>query len=98
MPGNYEFTYTLKNGFTKGIKLIDGSIHFKDLLGERLYGIRVTPDLKIPSGKSKTDSGQWTINPFIADDQRMTAMDKKDVIAELKIRQIVFDYNTILKF
>lgn len=95
---NYSITYTLHNGFNKNIKLIEAGIHFKDLLGAKLYAIKITPDLKILAGKSATDKGLYSINQFMTEQYRLKDLDKKDVVVELVVHQIVFDDNTIMKF
>ena len=95
--GYYRIFYTLVNSYEKDIKLIDGSLQFKDLLGERLYGIKITPDLKIASGKSIKDGGTYRINRFMNEQLRMKDMAKEDVVATLVIRKIVFSDNSILE-
>ena len=94
---NYNIKYSLSNGYKKNIKLLDASIHFSDLLGEHLYGIKITPDLKIKVGELKADGGIYGINRFMNEQARMAKMDKKDIVAKLVIRKIVFDDNTILE-
>jgi len=96
--GYYRINYTLTNTYKKDIKLIDGSIQFKDLLGERLYGIKITPDLKIASGESLKDGGSYRINKFINEQMRMSVMAKEDIVATPVIRKIVFTDNSILEF
>ena len=94
---NYNIKYHLKNNYKKNIKLLDASINFNDLLGEHLYGIKVDPDLKIKSGTIKIEGGLYRINQFIAKQGRMAKMEKKDIIANLVVRKIVFDDNTVLE-
>jgi len=95
--GSYNIKYSLINSYNKGIKLIDATIQFKDLLGERLYGIKVTPDLKLNSGQVIQDGGSYSVNRFMNEQMRMKNMAKEDVLATLKIRKIVFTDNTILE-
>lgn len=95
---NYSISYTLHNGFNKNIKLIEAGIHFKDLLGSKLYAIKVNPDLRILAGKSATDKGLYSINQFMTEQYRLKDLDKKDVVAELEVNQIVFADNTMMKF
>jgi hypothetical protein len=94
----YKITYELFNGFNKGIKLIDGTLRFEDLLGENLYGIKITPDLKIPAQEKVQDSGDYRINQFMNNQHRMMDMDPKDVVAKINIRKIVFEDNTIMEY
>ena len=93
----YSITYNLKNSYKKGIKLMDASIQFSDLLGEHLYGIKVEPDLKIAPGSNVKEEGTYDVNRFMSEQMRMSKMDKKDVIAKLVVRKIVFDDNTVLE-
>lgn len=93
----YEIKYSLTNSYNKGIKLIDASIQFKDLLGGRLFGIKVTPDLKLGTGETIEGGGSYRINRFINEELRMKDMSKEDVIATLKVKKIVFIDNTILE-
>jgi hypothetical protein len=92
---DYEITLNLKNTGTKDIKLIDGSVIFKDLLGERIYGITVSPDQIIEAGKIQTDTGDYEINEFISDQTRMMKMKKEDIQATLIVHKIVFSDNSI---
>ncbi|MBF0233442.1 MAG: hypothetical protein HQK65_10455 [Desulfamplus sp.] len=93
----YEIYYFLSNSYSKSIKLIDGSIQFKDLLGERIYGIKITPDLKIQPGKTVKDGGSFSINQFINSQSRMKEMSKEDIVVELVVRKLVFSDNSILE-
>lgn len=93
----YRIKLTLRNAGTKGIKLIKASVHFTDLLDDELYGIKISPDLKIGAGKTLIKSGLYGINQFIARQGRMKKMAKADIKAKLVIQQIVFDDNTVMK-
>lgn len=94
----YQITLSLTNTGTKEIKLIDGTIQFSDLLGNHLYGIRITPDQRIAAGKTSTDKGSYSINQFITEQTRMASMKKEDVQATLIVRKLVFADNTIVEF
>jgi hypothetical protein len=56
-PGQYAyesrhlFSYVLKNRSGKPIKLVDGTLLFTDLLGEKLIAIKLNPDVKYPAGE-----------------------------------------------
>jgi hypothetical protein len=95
---HYEITLDLKNTGTKDIKLIEGGVVFKDLLGEKIYSIRITPDQKVAAGKSLVDKGRYDINQFIASQTRMAQMKKEDIQATLVIRKLVFTDNTIAEY
>lgn len=94
---HYEIEYTLKNEYSKPIKLIDGSIRFADLLGDQIYGIKITPDIKIEPNGYYVEIGNYDINRFMSDDFRMSKMEKEDIVVNLVIRRIVFSDNTILE-
>ncbi len=94
----YQITYTLRNDYDKPIKLIDGSIGFHDLLGERIYGIKMDKDVKIAPKKEATFKGDYSINQFINQQNRMREMARDDVVAKVDIRKIVFADNSIKSF
>jgi hypothetical protein len=91
----YKITYTLKNRAEKAIKLNQSAIEFRDLLGEKVYGVRVSQDLKIPPGQEITDTGYYSANPFIPDQMRLKRMDKDNIKAELVVSKAVFSDNSI---
>jgi hypothetical protein len=93
----YNITLNLRNKGTKTIKLIEGSVQFYDLLDEKLYGIRITPDALIGAGATKIDVGQYSINQFMNEQKRMASMNKADIKPKLIISRIVFTDNTVLK-
>jgi hypothetical protein len=92
---NYKITLTLKNNSKKDIKLIDASVQFADLLGARIYGIKVTPDHLIPPGQTITDSGEYSVNQFMPEQARLAQMKKEDVKATLVVSKLVFTDNSI---
>ena len=71
---------------------------FKDLLGEKVYSIRITPDQKVAAGKNLVDKGSYDINQYIASQTRMAQMKKEDIQATLMIRKLVFTDNTIAEY
>lgn len=92
----YTITYALTNEYDKGIKLIKGGIIFRDLLGEKLYSIKITPDEKISPDQTITDTGKYRINRFMPDQLRMKDMSKGDILPALELSKIVFADNSIL--
>jgi len=92
---NYKITLTLKNDSDKDIKLIDATVQFADLLGSRIYGIKVSPDHLIPAGKTITDSSEYSVNQFMPEQARLAQMKKEDVKATLVVSKVVFTDNTI---
>jgi hypothetical protein len=91
----YKITYTLKNRTDKDIKLNQSGIELKDLLGEKVYGIRVNQDLRIPAGKEVSGGGYYSANPFIPEEMRLKGMSKENINAELLVLKAVFTDNSI---
>jgi hypothetical protein len=94
---SYYISVTLRNVSAKGIKLVDASVQFTDLLNQSLYGIAVGPDLVIPPGSQKIDAGEYHINQYMNQQLRMKDMAKDDVKAKLVVRRVVFSDNTIFE-
>jgi hypothetical protein len=94
----YQITVNLKNGFDKGIKLLDVSVRFYDLLNTLIYAVKLGPDLHLPALQVTETTGVYKINQFMMEHQRMKAMNKSDIKATLDVQKIVFDDNTILEF
>jgi hypothetical protein len=88
------FTYVLKNLSDKPIKLVDGTLLFTDLLGEKLIAIKLDRDAKYPAGKITSTSGAWNVNTFGSSESRMTTISHDDVKATLLIRNVVFGDNS----
>lgn len=97
MSDYYVINYALKNNYDKNIKLVYGSINFKDLLGKMVFGIAITSDLKIPSGETVKHGGPYLFNQFVNEQLIMKDMDKRDIVTEVVIRKLVFDDNTVLE-
>jgi hypothetical protein len=100
-PGKYEyqnrhvFSYVLKNRMEKAIKLVEGTIVFTDLLGEKLLAIRLIPDVVVPAGNTDWCQGEWEVNQFEPNQQRLASLKHDDVKATLTIQKIVFSDNTV---
>jgi hypothetical protein len=92
---HYRIIYTLKNTSQKGVKLNQSAIIFRDLLGEKVYAIKVSPDLKLPVRKNVVDEGAYPANEFIPEQMRLKGMDKENVRAELVVTKVVFDDGTV---
>jgi hypothetical protein len=88
------FTYVLKNVSEKPIKLLDGTLLFTDLLGEKLIAIKLDPDVKYPPQKDTSACGAWNVNTFVPGEGRMATMNHDDVKATLLIRNVVFGDNS----
>lgn len=97
ITGYYQITYEISNNYKKTVKLIDGGIDFKDLLGETMYSIKIRPDVLVKPSEAMSNTGKFRINEYINEQTRMKDMNKKDIIPELNIRKIVFDDNSIME-
>jgi hypothetical protein len=87
----YKITYTVKNTSSKGIRLNQSRIIFRDLLGEKVYSIKIDADLKMPAGKNIEGGGYYSANPFIPDEMRLKGMAKENIKAEFFVGKVVFD-------
>lgn len=100
-PGKYEyqnrhvFSYVLKNRTEKAIKLVEGTIVFTDLLGEKLIAIRLIPDVVVPAENTDWCQGEWEVNQFEPNQQRMASLKHDDVKATLTIQKAVLSDTTI---
>ena len=100
-PGKYEyqnrhvFSYVLKNRMERAIKLVEGTIVFTDLLGEKLMAIRLVPDVVVPAGNTDWCQGEWEVNQFEPNQQRLASLKHDDVKATLTIQKVVFSDNTV---
>ena len=97
MGDYYVINYALKNNYDKNIKLVYGSINFKDSLGTVVFGIAITSGLKIPAGETVKHGGPYLFNQFVNGQLIMKDMDKRDIVTEVIIRKLVFDDNTVLE-
>jgi hypothetical protein len=98
--GKYEsenahvISYALRNRLSKAIKLVDGTIKFKDLLGEEILAIRLLQDIRYPARETTPAEGRWKANSFNLFESRMMSLLHGDIRAELTISKVVFDDNT----
>ena len=93
----YRIAYTLRNNYTKRIKLIKGGIEFFDLLDTRIYGIRLKEDVRIEPGAEVSSTGNYGMNRFQTDDYRLGEIPPSDVQAKLRITAIIFSDNSKLE-
>jgi hypothetical protein len=93
---HYQIKYSLESKSTRKIKLIDAGLHFRDLLGNELFLIRLLQDVQLPAMGTIQQSGQWRMNQFTPGQDRLAKIPAKDVVTALVIRRVVFDDNTIL--
>lgn len=93
----YAIDIELYNGFSKGIKEIDATIEFRNLLGGLIYSVPVTTDTPIPAGVAITDKGgrDRDNRRLLAENHQLRKMRPEDINAELIVRKIVFDDNSV---
>lgn len=93
----YALDIELYNGFGKGIKEIDATVEFRNLLGGLLYSVPVSTDTVIAAGTAVVDKGgrDRDNKRLLADNHQLRKMKREDVNAELVIRKIVFDDNSV---
>lgn len=95
--GSYRIRTLIKNTGSKGIKMVEASVVFSDLLDNRLYAIGLDPDIYVAPGAEKDDTGTYRINQFMNEQTRMKSMKKEDVKATLVVRKIVFSDNSVFE-
>jgi hypothetical protein len=88
------FKYSLKNRSQRSIKLVDGILMFRDLLGEKIMGIKLDRDVTYPAGEATEASGAWRVNTFEPSEMRLLTIKHEDVKADLIINAVVFDDNS----
>jgi len=94
----YALDVELHNGFTKKITEVEARIDFRDLLGELLYSITITPNLDLPAGQTMTDQGNRRNKRLLGRGHQLVGMEMKDLKAELIVSKLVFDDGTVLSF
>jgi uncharacterized coiled-coil protein SlyX len=85
----------LTNNFEKGIKEIDASVKFSDLLGGLLYTVRLGKQLSLPPGQTLVDKGTQANQRLITEQHPLRRLDEHDVKVELTVRKIVFDDDSL---
>lgn len=88
----------LHNGFNKIIREIDARIDFKDLLGDHLYSVTISPDLSIPAGGTIVDQGNRRNKRLLGRGHQMVSMQVENIKAILVVEKVVFDDGTVLTF
>lgn len=92
----YDIWIKLTNKHDKDIKLIQAAVVFYDLLGARLFAIRVKPDGLIPAGAGVEVAGMYRPNHQFANELRMAQMAREDIRAKLIVCGIVFADNSAI--
>lgn len=91
----YALDIELTNHFEKGIKEIDARVRFSDLLGSLLYTVTLGKQLQLAAGQTLVDKGTQANQRLIAEQHPLKRMKEEDVKAELVVRRIVFEDDTV---
>jgi uncharacterized coiled-coil protein SlyX len=91
----YALDIELTNHFEKGIKEIDARVRFSDLLGGLLYTVTLGKQLQLAAGQMLVDKGTQINQRLIAEQHPLKRMNERDVKAELMVRRIVFEDDTV---
>lgn len=80
----------LKNLGDKGIRMVDGSVIFQDILGRDILRIGIDPDLRVQPGATVQQDGLYS-------NLRLIDVDAEDVIVTTCIRGLVHTDGTVFK-
>lgn len=91
----YALDIELTNHFEKGIKEIDARVRFSDLLGGLLYTVTLGKQVQLAPGQTLVDKGTQANQRLIAEQHPLKRMNEQDVKAELMVRRIVFNDDSV---
>jgi hypothetical protein len=91
----HDISYTLTNRTDKPIKLVDATIVFRDLAGEKIFAAKLLQDYNYPSGEAIKVSGWWPVPIVEPTGKRLSVIKHEDVKAQLIVRKVVFEDNSI---
>lgn len=94
----YALDLVLYNGYEKAIKDMDARIKFKDLLGGHLYSVTVTENIHIPAHSTTIDAGTQRNGRLLGRGHQIRRLKHDEINAELVVRKIVFEDNSVLSF
>lgn len=94
----YAIDVELFNGFDKAIKEIDARVKFKNLFGGLLYTMTISSNLPIASGTSVIDKGTLENGRLLGSGHQMRRLKNDEITAELTVRRIVFEDNSVVSF
>lgn len=80
----------LVNDTSRGVRMVDGSIIFQDVLGRDILRIAVDPDLRIDAHGSAPQAGVYTKT-------RLLDVSKDDVVISTCIRGLVYSDGEVFK-
>ena len=82
-----ELNWTVKSSASKPIRLIDGSVGFKDALGGSIASQAIDRDAHIPANGTYSESGRWGQFTF----ERLLKLRREDVTPFTCVRAVVYD-------
>jgi hypothetical protein len=91
----YALDIELTNNFDKGIKEIDARVKFSDLFGGLLYSVALGKQIQIAAGQTLVDKGTQANQRLIAEQHPLKRLNERDIKAELNVRKIVFDDDSV---
>lgn len=80
----------LSNNGDRGVRMLDGSIIFQDVLGRDILRIAMEPDQRIEAGGSATQVGIYT-------NTRLLDVEQADVVITTCVRGMVFADGEVFK-
>ena len=94
----YALDITLHNGYEQAIKELEGRIQFRNLLGNHLYSFTLSQSLPISAGQTLVDEGSQQNRRLLGAGHLMRKFKPDELAAELIIKKIVFEDNSVLTF
>ena len=91
----HDIAYTLTNRTDKSIKLVDATIVFRDLVGEKIFAAKLLPDYNYPPGEAVKVNAWWPVPIVEPTGKRLSVIKHEDVKTELIVRKVVFEDNSI---
>lgn len=94
-PGSFAPTVVdleLKNNLPKGIRMLDASIFYVDVLGRDVGRYGLDPDTKAAASSDFSQQGVYF------SDTRLIEANPSDIVVTICTRQVVYDDGTVEKF
>lgn len=76
------------------VRMIDGLITFRDVLGNRIASMQMEPDKMLTPGEDHLYSSQWGANTF----ERLLDLEPADVTVETCVNGLVYADGEVAKF
>lgn len=80
----------LRNRSGRGVRMIDGSIVFQDVLDRDILRIGIDPDMRIEAGETVKQTGIYT-------NLRLLVVSKEDVLVTTCVRGLVYSDGEVFK-